>query len=79
MSLAKTKMNNKEYIKSVRKGKSIEELEKELRQIDLERSKENGKCFGECESCGQETCLVKDVMLCGPCCFGEAETLNGNW
>jgi ribosomal protein S14 len=57
----------------------MEELEKELKKLELERSKEKGKCFGECESCGVETVLVQEVGLCGPCCFGEAETINGNW
>lgn len=37
------------------------------------------KVFGKCESCEIETTLVKEVMLCGPCCFGEADTINGNW
>ncbi len=40
---------------------------------------EAGKCFGECECCGMETILVEVVGLCGPCCWGEAETINGNW
>ncbi len=22
---------------------------------------------------------VHPFQLCGPCCFGEAETINGNW
>jgi len=54
-------------------------LEKQLERLDRDRAKEPGKCFGECESCGYKTCLVKDVMLCGPCCFGEADTVNSNW
>lgn len=60
-------------------GMSIHEIEKRLHAIDLKKSKEKGKMFGECESCGEETCLVEEVGLCGPCCFGEAETANGNW
>jgi ribosomal protein L37E len=39
----------------------------------------NKKIFGECESCGQETILVAIVGMCGPCTFGEAKTINGNW
>lgn len=35
--------------------------------------------MGECEVCGMNTLLVPEVCLCGPCCFGEADTLNGNW
>ena len=57
----------------------MEKLEKELRKRDIETSKEDGKYFGKCEACGMETVLVEEVGLCGPCCFGEAETINGNW
>ena len=39
----------------------------------------DGKIQGKCESCGQDTILVEEVGLCGPCCFGEADTINGNW
>lgn len=56
-----------------------EEIEKEQRKWDLLVAREPGKSFGGCESCGMETVLVEDVGLCGPCCFGEAETINGNW
>ena len=31
-----------------------------------------------CRVCGQQP-TVGDIRLCGPCCFGEAETVNGNW
>lgn len=54
-------------------------LERELKKQDLELAKEDGKCFGECDSCGMETVLVEEVYLCGPCCFCQAETINGNW
>lgn len=37
------------------------------------------KEWGICMSCGFETFLVEDLGLCGPCCWGEAETINGNW
>lgn len=57
----------------------IKKLEKQLEAVDKLRAKEKGKCYGKCESCGYKTCLVEEVKLCGPCCFGEAETLNGNW
>lgn len=32
----------------------------------------------ECENCG-ETPVVPICGLCGPCCFGEADTAGGNW
>lgn len=31
-----------------------------------------------CEVCGQVP-TVGDTGLCGPCCFGEADTMGGNW
>ena len=58
---------------------NIKTLEKQMRANDKKTAKEPGKCFGECESCGMETVLVEPVDLCGPCCFGEADTINGNW
>ncbi len=51
----------------------------EIRKVELKRSKEKGKCFGRCEVCGMETVLIEEVGLCGPCCFGEADTVMGNW
>jgi len=60
-------------------GLSTSNIFNEIRKVELERSKEKGKCLGKCESCGMETVLVEDVMLCGPCCFGEAKTIMGNW
>lgn len=62
-------MNDKEY----------ERLMKEQEKIAQQISKEPGKCFGECESCGSATVLVEEVGMCGPCTFGEADTINGNW
>ena len=32
----------------------------------------------ECEICDQ-TPVVNATGLCGPCTFGEAKTLGGNW
>lgn len=32
----------------------------------------------QCLVCGA-TPTVHPLELCGPCCFGEAETINGNW
>lgn len=31
-----------------------------------------------CENCGQKP-VVNITGLCGPCTWGEAETINGNW
>lgn len=52
----------------------------QLRQRELERVfVGKNKCMGTCECCDQYTVLVKDIGMCGPCTFGESETLNGNW
>lgn len=58
---------------------NIKKLKKEQEKMCREIAKEPGKMFGSCDSCEQETVLVEEVGLCGPCCFGEAETMNGNW
>jgi hypothetical protein len=31
-----------------------------------------------CQVCGEKP-TVHPLQLCGPCCFGEAETAGGNW
>ena len=31
-----------------------------------------------CTTCGEKP-TVHPTGLCGPCCFGEAETYGGNW
>lgn len=31
-----------------------------------------------CENCGEKP-TVGNFGLCGPCCFGEADTAGGNW
>ncbi len=31
-----------------------------------------------CMNC-EDTPTVGQTGLCGPCCFGEADTVNGNW
>lgn len=33
---------------------------------------------GKCENCG-ESPIVPSTGMCGPCTFGEADTVNGNW
>jgi hypothetical protein len=32
----------------------------------------------KCETCGQAP-IVPLTGMCGPCTFGEAETMGGNW
>ena len=45
----------------------------EIEDFDTEP---NWNC--ECKVCGAVP-TVGDTGLCGPCCFGEAETIGGNW
>ena len=33
---------------------------------------------GTCEVCGASP-IVPATGMCGPCTFGEADTVNGNW
>jgi len=33
---------------------------------------------GKCENCDASP-IVPVTGMCGPCTFGEAETINGNW
>lgn len=63
----------------VNNGENLDDMEKEIEQVGRKRAKQKGKAWGVCESCEQETVLVPEVGLCGPCCWGEAETYNGNW
>jgi len=60
--------------------KSMALMKQDMKIIDKATAfYEDSKEFGKCESCGMETVLVEENMLCGPCCFGEADTINGNW
>ncbi len=36
------------------------------------------KEWGNCESCGNWQPLT-EAGMCGPCTFGEADTIDGNW
>lgn len=43
------------------------------------RMKEGDKDYeSSCESCGAKP-TVFPTNLCGPCCFGDASTVGGNW
>ncbi len=33
---------------------------------------------GKCEVCGMSP-IVPVTGMCGPCTFGEADTISGNW
>lgn len=66
-------------IMKLQSGMTVKELEAQHRATALKNSKQKGKRFGVCDSCKQETCLVADIGMCGPCCFGESATIDGNW
>jgi hypothetical protein len=68
-----------EMVEQLDNGKTVKQLEKELRQLDLAKSNEPGKYFGKCDSCESKTVLMKETDMCGPCSTGEAATANGNW
>ena len=49
------------------------------RQARLTTKADGDKDWGTpCTSCGA-TPTVHPTELCGPCCFGKAETAGGNW
>lgn len=53
--------------------------EKKQREAFLLNAKDGDKDWDtECECCAAKP-TVHPTGLCGPCCFGEAETINGNW
>jgi len=53
-----------------KKGKQKE------KSVPLKDGDKNWKA--SCENCGQKP-TVHPTGLCGPCCFGESETADGNW
>lgn len=55
--------------KAVFKDKDGNELDEKLTKPDWN---------GSCEVCDMSP-IVPLTGMCGPCTFGEAETINGNW
>jgi hypothetical protein len=54
---------------------------KSMRKIEckaLDKSDTEPDWDGTCEVCGQSP-IVPVTGLCGPCTWGEAETVGGNW
>ena len=66
-------------VKRANDGELLDDIEKEIEAVGKKRAKGKNKMWGVCDSCEQKTVLVADVGLCGPCCFGESETYNGNF
>lgn len=51
----------------------------DLKKRKREKDDPFGKDYSrKCEVCGQKP-VVQAVGLCGPCTFGEADTIDGNW
>ena len=48
---------------------------KQNKQTDVDNSPDYES---ECEQCGA-TPVVRETGMCGPCTFGEADTIDGNW
>jgi hypothetical protein len=56
--------------------KKIRAKLRELRRPELKPGAKDWKT--ECMVCGSLP-TVHPTGLCGPCCFGEADTAGGNW
>ncbi|MNH19235.1 hypothetical protein D3C81_441920 [compost metagenome] len=53
--------------------------EQQSRKEFLAKAKDGDKDWTKpCENCDAVP-TVHPFGLCGPCCFGEADTINGNW
>lgn len=53
-------------------------MKKEKKEVKIKYQDGDKNWEVKCEVCG-ETPTVHPTGLCGPCCFGEAETYGGNW
>ena len=69
----------KKMAKGMTKKQAVKAVELECEAESKKNAKKKNRMFGECESCGQMECLVAEVGLCGPCCFGESATAFGRW
>ena len=55
---------------------SKKSLRKKKSDVQLKDGDQDWKV--KCSNCGQLP-TVHPLGLCGPCCFGEADTAGGNW
>ena len=61
------------------KAKHKEQKSRHKTQCEVQRLEDGDKNWVvKCEVCGQLP-TVHPTGLCGPCCFGESETVGGNW
>lgn len=64
---------------SDRIGIARREIEKRLKRDRIARLKDGEKDYDTpCSNCDAVP-TVHPTGLCGQCCFGEADTANGNW
>lgn len=55
-----------------------EEGKKVIEECSLQSSESEPDWTGKCSVC--ESCpILPATQMCGPCSFGEAETVGGNW
>lgn len=54
-----------------------EKMKKETKKAERDPETEPD-WTGTCENCGQSP-IVPLTGMCGPCTFGEADTIGGNW
>ena len=52
-----------------------EQHRKQQKEIEKDTTPDWTQC---CDNCGQSP-IVPVAGLCGPCTFGEADTMGGNW
>lgn len=68
--------------REAQKGKEkLTKYGKKTRRKKLQRRHEDDftpDWSGQCEVCGQGP-IVSQTGMCGPCTFGEADTVGGNW
>jgi invasion protein IalB len=60
-------------------GKKKSKNQQQKGNAPATRLKEGDKDWdSNCQVCGQSP-TVHPTDLCGPCCFGDSETIGGNW
>lgn len=67
------RFHEKRGFKQPKRCKSCRRKKREEREDDNSPDWE-----GKCDVCGMSP-IVPGTGLCGPCTFGEADTINGNW
>lgn len=61
------------YVEACYKHKGFHVIRK-----DKEKENTEPDWTGKCENCGASP-IVPATGMCGPCTFGDADTVDGNW